>query len=59
MSVLQEQYHDELNQEGIGELFSSISNVRKEKSAEDTGVAEEILLDLQQVAEDAQICLRF
>lgn len=59
MSVLQEQYHDDLNQEGKGELFPFISNVRKEKSAEDTGVGKEILLDLQQVAEDAQICLRF
>lgn len=53
MSVLQEQYHSELKKELHGEQFSSIPSVIKSKSAEDTGDVEEILPELQRVADDA------
>ncbi|KAA8530201.1 hypothetical protein F0562_004910 [Nyssa sinensis] len=52
MSILQKQYHDELKMELQGVQYSSVSNVNKQKSAEDAEAQEDSLPDMQQIVED-------
>ncbi|KAK9272607.1 hypothetical protein L1049_002982 [Liquidambar formosana] len=53
MSILEKQYHDELKMELQGiQYSSSVSNMNKQISVEDTGAREEPVPDLQQIAED-------
>ena len=54
MLALEKQYHNELQLELQGVQYSSsVSNVNKRSSVEDTEAGEESLPDMQQIAEDS------